>query len=178
MLIAFCGQKNSGKTECATITAQLMDGVVLNFADLIKDQLKLMGVDDYYLYQSKEEIIPEFGVSARALMQTHGTWMRAGYSDKCRNPHIFYLNQRLKKCKKSVIIGDLRFEDEEQFIRDHGGFIVLVNRPSLCNHDAHESEQQWKNIKYDYKIENTDGIQELKDKINALVTVKKIKKNN
>lgn len=42
---------------------------------------------------------------------------------------------------QNIVVPDVRFDNEAQFIRDHGGEVWLIKRPGLENTDTHASEK-------------------------------------
>jgi hypothetical protein len=55
---------------------------------------------------------------------------------------------------KDYVVGDARFPNEAQAVKDLGGALIEVKRPGLSNTDTHASEQQI--ISVDWTLYNTD----------------------
>jgi hypothetical protein len=160
-IIAFAAAKQSGKTTAAE---HLVDNgyTRLSFAQPIRDMtwylMQLAGLPTPYSEQllttHKEVVIPEFGVSARYLMQTLGTdWGRGLVHPQL---WIMLMSKRLANtAAKHLVIDDIRFEDEATLIRDRGGLIIHINRyPAQAANDAHISESGIAQYCY-LKITNT-----------------------
>jgi len=119
-----------------------------------------------YVYTDKEAIIPELGVSARHMMQTLGTeWGRA-----CIHPDFWVMiarakTQRIMDKGGSVVIDDVRFANEAAMIRDLGGELWRIERPSIAYDGDHSSEGGLEDITPDRVIANDGTIAQLKEKI-------------
>jgi len=74
------------------------------------------------------------------------------------------------------IITDVRFHNEADTIKQNGGIIIKINRPSEeDNNHTHESETQISTYdKYDYIIDNEGSINDLIDKIKNVLISEKI----
>ena len=140
-LIAFTGAKRSGKSTASRALPKRF--LAYSFASPIRSMLKVLGVptENLDIPELKEEPIPGFGGrSARQLMQTLGTdWGRDLVS-----PTI-WLDIARKDIGRSILIGqsvvidDLRFDNEARLIHELGGIVVGVARPGALG-DAHVSE--------------------------------------
>ena len=82
-----------------------------------------------FLFEKKEQRIPELGVSARHLMQTLGSeWGR-----ECISPSVWIdvwrcAAQRQLDGGLNVVVDDCRFSNEYQVIKDLGGEMWRVKR--------------------------------------------------
>lgn len=72
------------------------------------------------------------------------------------------------------IITDCRFPNEAQAIKDKGGVVIRVTRPGENLADLHPSETSLDNWKFDYLLENTGSINDLKDKVAFFLTINKL----
>lgn len=128
------------------------------------DDLELAGF--HYVYEGKEAIIPELGVSARHMMQTLGTeWGRA-----CIHPDFWVMIARAKAERiladgRSVVIDDVRFPNEAAMIRELGGELWRIERPSIAYDGDHESEGGLEDITPDRVIVNDGTLVQLKEKL-------------
>lgn len=67
---------------------------------------------------------------------------------------------------EKVLISDCRFENEAKAIKNKGGIVVRVERPSIASTSTHPSETALDNYtEFDYKIVNDGSIIELKAKV-------------
>lgn len=95
------------------------------------------------------EVLQKIGCDARAMWP--GVWIN----------HAFVGNYSLGTREEVVIISDLRFEDELQAIRDHGGYNIHISRPSVESTDAHISENSLDFNDFDVHIRNSGDLDDL-----------------
>ena len=99
------------------------------FAKGLKDMLGAIGFPEveYQTTEEKEAVIPWLGRSYRYLAQTLGTeWGR----DKV-HPDLWLLIMeqhwnRVRACGGSLVITDVRFENEAAWVRSQGGIVVHI----------------------------------------------------
>jgi hypothetical protein len=196
--IALTGLAKSGKSTVAEYLKKV-GYTELSFANPIKEIVKsLFGIADKYLYDAeyKNDVIPEVGVSARSLLQNIGTELfRVELNKllpdlKIKNIWIHKLGLQLKELRNKsgsdpsgsdpsvkdaseplVVVSDVRFDDEYQFLKDNGFTVIKINRPSLNvsgsrNLYNHVSES---GCKYDIEIQNDSSLEELYKKIDNIV---------
>lgn len=139
----------SGKTTVANTLVNECGFALVKFAQPFKDfivqvlsnagaskELAERMVEDGAL---KEQAIPALGVSTRRLMQDLGSWGRSVHED-------FWVEQALPKIKRhmqagtSVVVDDLRFQNEYDAVLKAGGLPVRVIRPGGAPYTAHASE--------------------------------------
>lgn len=147
LIIGLSGKKQVGKSTAAKF---LIDAGFhwFSFADPMKvfarDLLHAIGLSheviDYHMTY-KEQVIPSLSVTMRHLLQTLGTdWGR-----NMIHPDlwVFAASRATRMCvvggAESVVFEDVRFENEGQFIRDHGGVVVHIVRDTGAV-DPHASE--------------------------------------
>jgi hypothetical protein len=71
-----------------------------------------------------------------------------------------------------MIIDDVRFQNEAELVKEYGGTLIRIVRPSLNqNREAnkHDSETEQDNIKVDYEIINDSSIEDLGKKVNEIL---------
>ena len=76
---------------------------------------------------------------------------------------------------KGIIISDVRFDNEAQFIKSIGGTIVKINRNVAIESSNHQSERGI-SIDTDYVIENNTTIDDLYNQIDYIIYDMKHKK--
>jgi hypothetical protein len=137
-IVGITGRKNSGKSTVASLLVQEFDYKEFAFADPLKQLLEILFfLEPQHLHDPdfKEQIIEEFRVSPRRLMQQIGTDL---FRDRLvqvlpeldLSGHTFWIwhmQQRIERYVRSlegtgkeplIVISDLRFEDEIEFLRD------------------------------------------------------------
>ena len=167
-IIGLCGSKGSGKDTFADYLVNTEGYIKIAFADYIRNSLKvLFDWDDEKFKQTNKEVDDEYwGVSPRKMMQEMGTeFLR----EHCNNIisqdfklydgtvykstfHIKRLNYDINKFYQNcgntealkIIISDIRFQDELDYVKNLGGTIINIDRPTKEKNDFsnHSSETQ------------------------------------
>jgi hypothetical protein len=130
-LVGLHGRARSGKDTVAQLLADKHDFARLTFASPIKDALLLMfGLRrEDFEGAAKEATIDWLDVSPRHLMQTLGTeWGRKHVADDVLIRHAARRLAHIQRYARRVVISDVRFENEAQWIRSHGGEIWHIKR--------------------------------------------------
>ena len=172
--IGLLGNKGSGKDTLADYLVEEKDFVKFNFADPIKDILKIMfGLNDDQLYGDKKEVVdPRYNLTPRTMFQKFGTdfgqfkiyELFPELKDKIK-PRTLWLNVcsnfiDLNK-DKNIVIADVRFHHEVEFLRTKGFNIIEIKRNSIKK-DNHISENEIKEITdIDFTIDNNSTKQDL-----------------
>lgn len=130
------------------------------FAEPLKEIARIVGFTSNQLTDRtlKEATDSFWGISPRQFLQMCGTemfrnvWRQDCWVEmarlKIRNMRNFEHDNRM------VFITDVRFPNEAQMIKDEGGVIVKILRPSVDIGSTHASEAQIKDIAADLIIEN------------------------
>ena len=63
----------------------------------------------------------------------------------------------IRESDKNIIVSDIRFQNERDFIKSMGGIIIKIERSGL-GVQSHSSEQL-DDLQYDYKIENNGSLE-------------------
>jgi hypothetical protein len=171
MIIGLAGKKGSGKTTAADALVNI-DFDRQSFAHTLKVMARILmrdcGMNDEQIVNAmimKEEIMPILGVTYRHLCQTLGTeW---GRSLIHRDIWVIAARNKINTWADTVF-DDVRFENEAQMIRKAGGMIIHIWR-DLPNYDDHASEHGVAVLKGDIVIRNDGTIDQLIDKIYALI---------
>ena len=140
-IIGFSGKARTGKDTAADMLLAEAGGYRYAFADPIRGMLKALGLDmtERRWQEAKEEPIEVFGgKSPRYLMQTLGTeW---GRNMVCDTLWLNLAEFVLKNNGPGMIISDLRFENEADWVRRQGGLVVHITRPGAVAVRSHASE--------------------------------------
>lgn len=160
-IIGLTGLKRSGKDTVAKYIYDEYDNfVILAFADPIRDMIRILGVDDDFINYKKESKIDFLNVSYRHLAQTLGTeWGRGLINDDI---WLNVLQRKINSYKntKNLIISDVRFNNEAEFIKNNNGIIIQIIRDT-GNIDKHPSEKGIDDKYIDYSINNSSSISHL-----------------
>lgn len=172
MIIAFGHRKQVGKDTCGQYLADFYNFERVAFADPLKQALSAMfGFDEKQLQGSDDDknlVDPHWGFSPRHALQTLGEGARQLFGD---DVWLRSAERRIVSSKKkNVVITDLRYPNEAEMIRKHGGILVRIDRPSLGPIvDQHHSENALKNYNFDRIVVNDGSLSSLKESIDRIL---------
>ena len=183
-IIALTGKKQSGKDVMASYFVK-RGFIHYKFADPIKELCSnvFLWDDDWVNGQYKETVDPRWGISPREAQQLIGTELfrqylpvkSEGFRIKTEKNiwvnrfRYWYQNLFLTDMFPNVVISDLRFLNEAEVVREMGGSIVRIDRPSITINDSHASETEMEEIIPDYTIINNSSIATYEGKIREFV---------
>ncbi len=198
MIIGICGLIGSGKGTVADILVE-HNFKKVSFADKLKDGVSTIfgwdrdllegdtdesrqwreQRDDFWSNETKMEVTP------RLVLQLFGTdCMRDGFND---GVWVSLLKKTILDNPGNYVIPDVRFQNEQQMIRDIGGEVWWVKRGDnpewwskavldtqtgsnfMAEEDIHPSEWKWAdtNDRFDEIIYNDSTMSELKHQVLA-----------
>lgn len=171
-IIAFYGQQQSGKSTAADAVSAWQGWLKVSFAQPLYNMVSaLLGTDARFLdKEAPQESLQ--GKSLRYTLQTLGTnWGRKMIGEE------IWLHQMGRYFGKpfNVVIDDLRFRNEYDFLRQHGAVIVRIDRPDAEAPDqTHDSEKDWSAFEPDYTLVNdrpssSDWQMEVRQKLRHLL---------
>ncbi len=185
MIIGVVGYIGSGKGTVGDILVRDHGYRRFAFADALKDAVAtiflwprgLLEGDSNASRTFRETVDPwwshKFGyeVTPRLILQKMGTEAcRHGIAD---NIWIAALEKRIHGYE-NVVITDVRFPNEIDFIRSAGGVIVRVRRGEDPTEEQlakmHISETAWKGQAVDYTLINDSTMENLKDNVRFTLT--------
>ena len=156
LLVGLAGPKGCGKSTVAAALVELgryhlgAQGlgtasicVRQRFAGPLKDMLRTLGLTDAQVDGDEKETPSELlcGAAPRYAMQTLGTdWGRRLLGEN------LWVNATMLRVDADldlghvVVIDDLRFDNEALAIRERGGLIIQLQRPSVSYTGEHASE--------------------------------------
>ena len=163
-IIGFTGLAGAGKNTAAFAVITSGDAITYQyaFAAPIKEAAKAaMGwTDEHVDGELKELVDPLYGVSPRYVMQTLGTeWGRNMIRDEL---WILRAKRFIDSCREltpncTIVITDVRYDNEAAFIRELGGTILeivrLDNDKPVLNHVSESGVH----LAYVAKVINNDG---------------------
>ena len=180
-VVGLTGKARSGKDTVADMANDLGYSKYA-LASPIKEGIGAMfgyffTADEIY-GDKKENISEELGVSVRYIAQILGTefareyispdvWLMVAdkFVGKCRHSY--------EKSRNGVVISDVRFPNEAEWVKEHGGVMIRVSRPDLPAVNAHVSEQH--EVPVDFEIVNDGSMEDLRVKVRD--TFHNIKRN-
>ncbi len=168
MLIGVSGRARSGKdtfSEFLRLELEIMHQRVTKYAlaEPIKQAGKIFGWDDQHAHGHLKEVVdPVLGFSPRTFYQLFGTEL-----GRRLNPNLWLiLAKKASLDWDHMIISDIRFDNEAEFILESGGLLIHMTRKNpdqiggISNH-ASELGLSPQFIKKAHIIDNNGTIQAL-----------------
>ena len=167
-IIGITGKKFSGKTEASNC---LKDFKSINFKDSLIEEIKENFPDllrELALIYRMADIKTLFDIKpplVRLLLQNYGTNVRRKDSEN------YWVAKWLDKIDISdnIIADDVRFLNEANAIKDVGGIVIRIVRPSVKSIDTHISETEMDKIEPDYEIINSSNKEYLQSEIKKII---------
>ena len=193
MIIAITGKKGSGKDTLADIIVNEYDFIKYSFGDDIKLISKILfNFNNEQLYGNKKDIIDDnWHITPREFFQKFGTdyiqnifpktfpniFNKGNIDNKefwLKKFELWYLNEKRNKKIFFVVISDLRFIHEYNYIKKLGGYIIKIERDNLNDNinTEHISENELDNFtndKFNYVIKNNGSINDLENIIKKIM---------
>ena len=203
MIIGIVGFAGSGKGTVGDILIRDHNFTRISFADSVKDAVSnIFGWDRHLLEgdtvesrdfrECRDQWWSErlgYNMTPRLAMQLMGT--EAGRDVFHKDIWILSVANKLRKrTHENIVIPDVRFANEMEFIRSSGGFIVRVlrgndplwyntaveanktgNTDLMSQHNVHYSEWAWIGQQFNYVIPNNGTIAMLEADVRHLIRV-------
>ena len=173
MIIAITGRKFSGKDTSVSVIRSIIKDEAriyhLTFAKPIKQaSMALFNLTEQDLNDpiAKEMRLSGQEWSPREIMQKLGTAVRETFGQDFFINHVLSLiNSITNNDDKIIIVSDVRYDREAQFLKDKGAIVVKIKRDKYeSGTDTHTSESGIDPKYVDFVIENNGTIEELKEK--------------
>ncbi len=167
-IIGIAGHARAGKDTVAYFIQEEYRAITYAFAEPLKAMLRVIGLDDQDLTGwRKDENNYDFHTTPRHMMQTLGTeWGRDSINEDIWVIVAAKRIQRLCHAQPdaTIIITDVRFENEADFVRRHG-FLIHVERPiQRIDGSTHRSENPIRiNEAEDSVIVNDGDLEQLRE---------------
>ena len=177
LLIGLAGKARTGKDTAARYLAAHLSLISYAFADPLKQAL----ADMFHLTVAqlegaeKEQPLPWLGKAPRELMQLLGTeWGR-----DLVHPQLWLLlaEQNLHRlaehnqAMQGVVIRDVRFNNEADWVRSKGGVILHITRADAAAVTMHPSESGVTHRPGDLSLANDGTLYQLYDELESLIRV-------
>lgn len=164
-IVGILGKKGHGKDTVGAMVAEQTGWELDSFAaPLRKFSYEMFGIS----HETYNAVISGLGMTGRQFLQEVGTRvMREIDSDQW----IRALAHRLKSSgnRGRLILTDVRFPNEVQFVKANGGLLLHVVRPDRHDTDSHISESGVSTSLVDYSICNCGDVLELQKKVEKFV---------
>lgn len=126
-IIGITGKARAGKDTFAQMLVEAgHKATIVSLSTPMKEMLRHVGLSQEQLYggTEKEEIDPRFNKSPRQMMQFLGTeWGRNLIHESM---WLNVINSQYEHA--SIIIPDIRFENEAKWVRDNDGVVIHIKR--------------------------------------------------
>lgn len=159
MLLAFTGRMGSGKDTCAEHLIQKYGFVRFAFADQLKALAKEIGWNGEK-DEAGRRLLQQLGNGARVHLGSE-IWIRA-------MENVISNSGR----KHNLVVTDVRYPNEEEWVRQKDGFLIRIERPSVNRNGLehqHVTEKNIDAIEADLTLVNDGTIEELYHKLDAAV---------
>lgn len=191
LLIGVYGRARSGKDTAADYLAKRLTLYKYAFAEPLKTMLKSV-FGDHFHEGDRSGICPETGVSYRVMMQTLGTewgrvlnenvwvnlvgkkwdWVQRGcpFDTPVGEVSNVWLGD-VPISSQGMVLSDVRFNSEAEWIRDHGGLVVYIHRDAEKQVGVlgHASELGICPTLVDYTVDNNGTLSQLYQNLENLI---------
>jgi deoxynucleotide monophosphate kinase-like protein len=144
-ILAFAGPAGAGKSTAAELLrAADPEGTKrISFADPIRAMLVALGLTAAELSEGKHQPHPLLcGKTPRQAMQSLGTeWGRQMIGESIWRAATKHRINRFLHIGYTVVIDDVRFDDEADLIHELGGLVIWLTRPS----PTADQPEAWRN---------------------------------
>jgi len=170
VLIGLIGLKQSGKDTFADYLVDKHHFKKLAFAEPVKKICQVMFLlteEQLNDPHQKEVVDGRWGLSPRQMMQKVGTDMvRQTWDDDF---WVKNMDMRIRQVVQKVVVSDVRFPNEAQWIRDKGGLLVRIDDGREKPQDTHSSETSQASIQEDVCVFNEkNGLEDFHWKVEEL----------
>lgn len=153
-IIGIAGKKRAGKDSLAMmLSLRFENSITYSFAKPLKQEVaRAMGTTVEYIDCHKDNF--------RLILQGWGTdYRRKLYGND------FWVHKMDRACEmfgnyNVLIIPDIRFKNEFDWVKAHGGIMIRVERDNLP-FDDHKSETELDHEQFDYVIKNNLTFEDL-----------------
>lgn len=178
-IIGISGKAGAGKDTTASLIMMQLENANsyisisrYSFADPLKRVCsELYGVPlEFFHNREKKEIKnPFWNLTPREMAQKVGTDIVRTHMDG--DHWIKLAEKKFTGTSGIILISDVRFPNEAEWIRKQGGVLVNIYRDSIEEFDGqeHESENALKDYKFDFNIDNSYSLEILNHNIMPIV---------
>lgn len=169
VLIGLIGRKQSGKDTFADYLVRTRGFKKHSFAEPVKQICQIMfhlETEQMHDPRLKEKVDERWGLSPRQMMQKVGTDM---VRDMLGND-FWVRHMDMRAPAGNVIISDVRFRNEAQWVKDRGGVLIRIV-DGTPHSDNHSSETEQLAIQEDILVMNnkTNGLETYHREIETII---------
>ena len=168
-IIGIAGKAGAGKDTLGDfLRGHIVRSYIYSFAEPIKRGLQYsLGYGDDEMYGNLKEVTDaDFGFSPRAAMQEFGTCLRN------LNPDIWFILASMKhkmSPSRVMIIPDVRYDNEANWIRSKGGITIQIERPGIQDVREHSSEKGISEHLIDHLLINDVSLDDLRQSASEIL---------
>lgn len=166
-VIGISGRARHGKDSCADFIVARFGGYKYALASPIKAMVNAgFGIDlqnAYWAGRKEAPVAALGGHSPREIMQTLGTEWGRGMVDE--QIWITMAKQRLLTNGPGMVIPDVRFDNEADWIRSINGLVVHITRGQAAAVSPHSSEGGITKLPQDFEVANNGSLEDLRNTI-------------
>lgn len=179
-LIGIKGLAGHGKDTVANFISDYLSKEMvqkISFAEPLKEMVSIItGIPVVDIDKNKTTYLPEYNLSVRTMLQKVGTDAMRNQVDS--DVWIKIAARRISQIPlhKIVVIPDVRFENEMNFIRQNNGIVICVHRPVSSNCILEESIYQHISERgqlmlpdCDHTLVNDGSLEDLQNKVYRLM---------
>ena len=168
MLIGISGKAGAGKDTLGKYLCDEYRCLHYYFAKPLKEGAKVMFALTNDQIANKEVPIEPWGISPRKIWQLLGTEVGRGI-----DPAIWIKNAEMfikSVPGRTVVITDVRFDNEATFIRNRGGVIInIVREQQDIIENRHSSEGGLREDNIDLTIMNNGSIEDMCNEVTYMI---------
>jgi len=197
IIVGVAGRKRHGKDTVAEMLSEHWGFHRIAYADPLKQiAMDLWSLSHEQVFgddTAKETIDPRWGLSGRQIMQRIGTevvrsvhaetWTRKAFDTiqrGCEGGSVMLYSPVTKQFERVEfepsfaqrwVLSDVRFPNEADAVKQHGGTIIKVVRPALLRvgYDEHSSEKSIDDIEEDHLIINDGPLELLYSRVKGII---------
>lgn len=177
-LIGITGKARSGKDTIAKMLWTHHDFVRIAFADPLKRAAQtIFGLteDQTWNDELKEVVIPRWNLTPRQIFQRLGTESIRDVFGSHVWTERWLLSYEQVMNTDSVVIPDVRFENEAKMIRELGGIIIQVRRGDGLSGAEGTHASETGDIEADFTIDNNGTLETLLEDLNGVLRLAEVK---
>lgn len=174
LVIGISGKAHSGKDTLANILVSNYGFVSIAFADKLKRMVR-----KHYGFKTEELWCDEKSEEVRRVLQGTGQIVKVlqgnHYWVRKLQERILYESLIKETWNNRVVISDVRFSEEKEFIERCGGLHIDIVRPDKRKVEFrpdHISEQDILN--WDYQIKNDNTLEQLSETVDTIMAKENI----